>query len=325
METIALLAPLLAFAVVTVGALAIHGYVTGNRRLLQQRLAGYGRGAAAVAMPGGIRSDVLREQKMSDIPLLEQLLGQRNFATRMAEELASADIPLRVGEYLLLRWMCGVLLLVVTIALDVPLIVGLALGIVGFYLPKLHVGRRRTARRRQFEDQLVDALTMMSNSLKSGASFLQAMELVSQEMPSPIGAEFGQVVAEVGVGATPEDALTGLSERIQSYDLKLVVTAILVQRAVGGNLAEVLGNIAHTIRERMRILREVQVMTAQQRLSAAIVGAMPVFLLFAMSFTARSHVDTLLYTPSGRIMLALAFGLDMLGFITLRRLAKIDV
>jgi tight adherence protein B len=197
--------------------------------------------------------------------------------------------------------------------------------VLGFYLPRIYVGQRKQARLQRFNDQIVDALTMIANSMRSGTSFLQAFDLVAHELPAPISEEFGQVVAEVSVGATIEESLDNLTKRIDSYDLYLVVSAILVQRQAGGKLAEVLDQIGHTVRERIRILRQVQVLTAQERASAVLVGALPIILLVILLAINPSYHGPFLATTLGRLIMGVGFAFEVFGFIVMNRLAKIDV
>ena len=201
----------------------------------------------------------------------------------------------------------------------------LAAGAIGFMLPKLYVKQRNASRLRAFDDQLVDALSLMANALRSGSSFLQAMELISRELPSPIAEEFGQTVAEISVGAPVEEALSHLGRRVPSYDLYLAVTAIVIQRSVGGNLSEVLTNIAHTIRERVRILRDVQAKTAEQRISAYFLSALPLFMLGVISVVNPTYMTPMFHNPMGLMVLLGGFLLQGLGFLLLRKLSVIDV
>jgi tight adherence protein B len=230
-----------------------------------------------------------------------------------------------VGEYLLLRWLAAVGLFLIPFAFRMPWYLDLIFAIIGFYIPKVWVGQREKDRVKKIEDQLVDALTMMANSLRAGSSFLQAMEMVSKELPPPISQEFAQVLAEVSVGAPVDESLTDMSRRVRSYDVYLIITAMTIQRQVGGNLSEVLNNIAHTIRERQRLLRQVQVETAEQRVSAYILLALPVFMLFIISILNRTYIDTLLEPGVGRILLALALVLQIFGYFVMRRIADVKV
>jgi tight adherence protein B len=195
---------------------------------------------------------------------------------------------------------------------------------VGYFLPRLYVKQKEVSRVKAFEGQLVDALVMMSNALKSGSSFLQAIDLVAHEQPAPICEEFARVVAEANVGASVENSLLDISVRVRSYDLYLVVTAMLVQREVGGNLSEVLENIAHTIRERQRILNQVRVETAETRLSGYIIGVLPVFMLVVLMMINRNYASTLT-TGTGQFFLIIGGIMEVIGFYIIHRIVSIEV
>ena len=166
---------------------------------------------------------------------------------------------------------------------------------------------------------------MMANSMRSGSSFLQAIDLVAHELPAPIGEEFGQVVAEAGVGASIEETLHNLTERIKSYDLYMTVTAIMVQRQTGGSLSEVLDNISTTIRDRIRLLRQVQVLTAEQKLSGIVVGALPIFMVVVLQIITPSYYSDFLDSTIGRAMLGAAAVFQVAGFVAMHKISQIDV
>lgn len=314
-----------AFVVVSILGLALISMFGTSREKLQQRLVAYGEAAETVTPTTAKPDSVLKRRDYSNIPVLQRLLSATRFADDVAVNLAGAGVPLRVGEYLLLRWVSALGAYAIGTTLGLPWLFALPLAFVGFDAPTFYVNHRKQLRIRRFDDQLVDAITMMANALKAGSSFLQAMDLVSRELPRPLAEEFAQVVGEVNVGATLDDALERLCKRIKSYDLNLLVTAILIQRQTGGNPCEVLENIAYTIRERGRLLRQVQVLTAQQRLAAIVVGLLPLGLVVLLQLMSPSYYQPFLSATIGRILLGTAFCLELVGFVTLNRLAKLDV
>ena len=320
-----LAAPLAALVTVVLMVWGAYALATQERAAVRQRLGQYGLGGQASGSVAANASPLLKDRSMSGIGALDQALRGSSYADRVALDLARAAVPLRVGEYLLLRWLAAVTLFLLPYLFRMPWYLDLILAVIGFYLPKVWVGRRESARVQKINDQLVDALTMMSNSLRSGSSFLQAMELVAQELPPPVSQEFAQVLAEVGVGAPVDDSLADLARRVRSYDVYLITTAMIIQRTVGGNLSELLQNIAHTIRERQRLLRQVQAETAEQRFSAYILLALPTFMLFIISVLNRSYIDSLLEPGMGRILLGGAYILQIFGYFVMRRIANIKV
>ncbi len=324
--------PQVLIAVVVFVAVTLLVYAAANtwgaeRRFVMARLARHG-GATAVAAGGNVgtaAATLLADNEFSSFESFNRMLKKSGYAERVAHDLARAAVPLRVGEYLLIRWIVAVALCTISLmVLHLNVVVGVVLGVGGYFLPRFYVSRKEKSRIHKFEEQMVDALVMMANALKSGSSFLQAMDLVAHEQPAPICQEFARVVAEANVGASIENSLLDVSLRVRSYDLYLVVTAMLVQREVGGNLSEVLENIAHTIRERQRILRQVTVETAETRLSGYIVGALPIFMLFVMTMISPSYISVLL-TGFGQIFLVAGGVMEVLGFYVISRIVDIEV
>lgn len=198
-------------------------------------------------------------------------------------------------------------------------------GLLGLLLPRVWRQRKLRARRKAFDAQIPDALALISNSLKAGYGLLQAMEMVGQEMHPPIAPEFVRTLAEIRVGASTEDALAALAARVGSEDMDLVVTAFLIQRQVGGNLAEVLDKIAFTIRERIRIRGEVRTLTAQGRLSGLIIGVLPLGIGLFLAAVNPEYVMTLFRHPLGQMMLVMAVGAEAVGVLFIKKIIAIDI
>lgn len=243
----------------------------------------------------------------------------------LARRLRRAGLPWRVEEFLTLQ--------AVSAAAGGGLLVlvghkwawGIAGALAGWFAPQLYVQARQARRLARCAADLPAALSMMSNALKAGHSFLQAAETVATELDSPLAEEFGQMVHEIRLNVSTEDALANLVDRVRSDDLDLVVTAVLIQRQVGGNLAQLLDQIAHTIRERVRIQGEVRVLTSQGRLSGWIVGALPVALLVLVSMMNPDYLTPLFHTGLGRAMLAGAATMEAIGALLIYRIVRIEV
>jgi tight adherence protein B len=326
LELVPLIAPVAVFlAIVLFGAGA---YRTANHGglVVRKRLAAFAPAASgALAMPSIEGVALLKRENFSSIRGLDRLLHRNNLGTRISLELARAALPLRVGEYFLLRWLAGLgLLLLVSRAAQSPLI-GVVAGVGGYFVPVLYVRWRQTKRLRDFDDQLVDALTLIANALKSGYSFLQGVEAIAREMPAPIGVEFEQALREIRVGGAVEESLMAISERVRSVDFEMVVTAMVIQRQVGGNLTEILTGIAHTVRERHRILREVRVLTSQERMSGFVIAALPVFLVVMLSVVSPGYIVGMWADPVGKIILGASFVMEVLGLIVIRKIVEIEV
>ena len=325
----------LAIPALTFGAVSSAGYAIfqfgGRSRELSSRIDMFtGRGAAPAATSsseGGASPDVslLREQKYSNWALLDQMIASRSWAERDAAELTRAHVPLRVGEFMMIRVVLALALATVGFILMKNAFLALPLAVPGFFLPLLWIKHLQAKRKRKFDDQLVDAVQLLASTLKSGYSFLQGMEAISREMPAPISEEFDLLVKEIGVGARADEALLRLIDRVRSADLELIVTAIMIQRTVGGELAGILENIARTVRERQKIMRDMQTLTAQQRWSGYIIGALPIFLLAVISWVNPSYSGELLYTLHGRVMLGAATIMELIGFVMIRKIMAIEV
>lgn len=185
--------------------------------------------------------------------------------------------------------------------------------------------KKQKQRQDAFLKQIVDALTLMCSSLRAGYSFIQAMETVAKEMPAPIGEEFGQAVHEMSLGVTVEESLSAMVNRVELEDLELLVTAVLVQRQVGGNLAEVLEKIAHTIRERIRIQGEIRTLTAQGRISGWVVGLLPMGLALMISMVNPGYMSLLVTRPIGWFLLGFGLVNQLIGVMIIRKIIQIEV
>ncbi len=250
--------------------------------------------------------------------------ADKKFSTKVQRDLARANLKLRVSEYYYIRFGMALGLGLVLGVLRDPLS-GLVGAILGYMLPRFYVGRRIGGRLGAFNKQLADTITLLSNSLRAGSSFLQSIELVSRETPSPMGEEMGRVVREVNLGLGMEEALANLVRRIRSDDLDLMVTAIGVQQQVGGNLAEILDTIAFTIRERVRIKGDINTLTAQGRVSGYLVAFLPIALGAALNAINPAFMQPLFTQTIGRILIAVGAVMMTIGFLAIRKITDIKV
>jgi len=250
--------------------------------------------------------------------------ADKKFSTKVQRDLARANLKLRVAEYYYIRIGTALGLGLVLGLLRDPLS-GLVGAILGYFLPRIYVGRRIGGRLGAFNKQLADTITLLSNSLRAGSSFLQSIELVSRETPSPMGEEMGRVVREVNLGLGMEEALSNLVRRIRSDDLDLMVTAIGVQQQVGGNLAEILDTIAFTIRERVRIKGEINTLTAQGRYSGYLVAFLPIGIMITLNFINPEFMQPLFTQLLGQILLGVGAVMMIIGFIAIQKITNIKV
>jgi len=263
---------------------------------------------------------------------MNRRVASSSMGDRVARELARADLKFKVVEYYALIFMSSVAVGAIAYLIQ-PFVASLVIGgVVGFFIPRFYVKRQQTVRLNKFNDQLADMLNLMVNGLRAGYSTMQAMEAVSRELPAPISDEFRRVVQEMQIGISMEKAMENLLRRIPSEDLDFVVTAINVQREVGGNLAEILDTISFTIRERVRIKGEIRIMTAQVRTSGAVLSLIPVFLGIALWFISPEYIGTFFEaTPStpqplcGIVAVGTIVGMIIAGYFVMQKIADIEV
>jgi tight adherence protein B len=259
------------------------------------------------------------------LELAGRLFTARKVATKVETELARADIPLKGEEFLglvLISTVGGGLFFALVSG---SVLFGLIAAALGGYLPYFGLKAAKLKRLAKFNGQIGDALVIMANSLRSGFSFLQAMDMVRKEIPNPIAKEFGVTLQEMTWGTHTEEALNNMVTRVCSEDLELVVTAVLIQRQVGGNLAEVLDNIAGTIRERIRIKGEIRTLTAQGRISGLIIGLLPIVLTTIIYLLNPEYIKLLFTNKAGLIMVFYAIMSQILGLAIIKKIVNIPV
>lgn len=268
------------------------------------------------------------ESKKRDPKLMLTKLGRlapRRWSQGLDIELIQGNVPLRGAEFLALQWIFVVLFFLTGLVLTHEIYGALILSVVGWIIPRMWLRYAQKKKRRQFNNQLADALLVLANSLKAGFSLLQAMEMVSQEMSNPISGEFQLALKEMIYGTATETALIHLSERVGSDVLDLLVTAMLIQRQAGGNLAEVLLNIHETIQNRLRVQQEIKTLTAQGRMSGYIIAALPFGIAAGLSIINPNYLSILFANQIGMVMLAGGLVSQFIGFIIIRKIVTIEV
>ena len=333
--------PLIVAAVASLAVLVIAiGVAMSGRSGISDRLERYaaGRptsGPGSAAGSGGVADLIAQSQALAS---LNKAVEGRDFWANIARDIARADLHLKPSEFLAI-WagsIVGVPALMFLLSAFLPALrnpLFLLIGIViGFFIPRFWLARRRNGRLGAFNKQLPDTITLIANALRAGSSFLQAVELVVRETRPPISIEFARVIREVNLGLPFEQALENMVRRVRSDDLELMATAISIQHQVGGNLAEILDSIAYTIRERIRIKGEIRTLTAQQRLSGYVVAGLPIGLAGFLFVAAPGFMDpmfdsraSLIGLPAGVIVLALGGVMMFIGFMLIRKIVDIEV
>ena len=306
--------------------LLVYQLATAQQRQVAARLEQMARGEQVVVA----KTSAYQEEEPTGIRRLLRSFGRYLESPRwdlsLEMRMLRAGLPLRSGEFIVLCFASATLLAMLFLLLGGgQLVAGVTGAVAGFFFPFILVNMKIARRMKAFNSQLGDALILIANSLRTGYSFMQASDMVAQEMRPPISSEFSRAVKEMNLGVTIEDALGNLGKRINSEDLDLVLTAVLIQRQVGGNLSEVLDNIARTIRERVRIRGEIRTLTAQGRISGIIVSLLPVVLGLVIYLLNPEYVKLLFVHPVGKIMLGVAGLGQVIGIIVIRRIVDIEV
>jgi tight adherence protein B len=272
--------------------------------------------------------EFLRIRSYSDLPGLSAILSQFRGSEKAAVELERAGIPLRVGEYYMIRWGLALAFFVAPLLFNrsaFGLLFAVILAVVGYMLPARHVAGKKKARFKKINAQLVELLGLVSNSLKSGYALMQSFEFAADQMQPPLATELKRMLRETGLGRSAEDAILDMGSRINSPDLDMVIMAINIQRSVGGNLGEILNNVSFTMRERERIRGEIRTLTAQQRMTGIVIGGLPIFVGGLFMLINPDYMTLLFTETAGRAMLVIAVALEGAGVLVMKRVLAIEV
>ncbi len=309
-------------------AVGIFANIRNQKSIEEERIGDY-----VISEPSEQTEQTIKKERATIVTdWLTKRVEKSTYGDKIAKELAQANLKFKPGEYL------GA---IVVSSLGVGIFAyflgsgsfgfGLIGAVGGIFIPGIYVNNQKSRRLIKFNEQLGDMLGLMVNGLRAGYSTLQAMESISKELPAPISEEFRRVVQEIQLGVTTEKALDNLLRRIPSDDLDLVITAMNVQREVGGNLAEILDTISHTIRERVKLKGEIRVLTAQMRISGIFISVLPIGLTLVLYTINREYIMTLFAPennspfPCGYAALGTAAFLIAAGYLIMQKIAKIDV
>lgn len=247
----------------------------------------------------------------------------RKWAKQLDSELQNSGVSLTGGEFIILQSFLLVLFSLFGLALSSLSTLAILLPLLSIILPRLYINRAKNQKLRQFNNQLADVLLTLANSLKAGFSLFQAMEMASHEMPDPISSEIRLTLKEMTYGESTETALVNFTHRVKSRDLDLMVTAILIQRQIGGNLAEILIAIHGTIQERLHLQGEVKSLTAQGRLSGIIIGCLPILIGMVISILQPNYLAVLFNSTIGMIMITAGLISQVIGFLAINKIVNI--
>lgn len=271
------------------------------------------------------RVSLLKDQRWSSIGVVNDLLGRISFVSKIALMMRQAGLNKRVGEVFLYIPLLGSLGMLAGLLFASSPMSGALFAAIGAALPMLVVKRLRKKRMNTFSEQLPDALDLVRSALQAGHSFITALKVVAEEFPSPIAEELDTVAEEMRLGLPLRDALLGLQGRVDDPNVPVLVVGVLVSNETGGNLAEVLDNVAHTVRERFKLLRDVQVMTAQGRLSGLLLTSLPFMVAGVMLAAAPGYLDPLIETKTGHYMVGYCLVSILCGHLWIQKIVRIKV
>jgi tight adherence protein B len=321
-------AAILAFAVFMVVAVAafmvgsIFDQRSAQARLIKERLASE-RKAPERAPEEELA--LLRDEQLSQIPALDNLLRRSERISALQKVLAQAGINIRAGNFLALSGLVGVVLAVGVLIASKRFEfawVGLLAGLV---LPYSYASYKRGKRFEKFEELFPEAIDTLARAVRAGHAFTTALEMITNEVSEPVSGEFRQLFEEQKFGMPVRDALINLTERMPLVDVKFFVTAVMLQRETGGNLAEILDNLSYVIRERFKIQRQVRVYTAQGRLTMALLMGMPPIIVVVMLTLNPSFIKPLFSDPIGHTLLVAGITLQTVGYFVIRKIIRIQV
>jgi tight adherence protein B len=309
------------FLVLGAYLVATHGS-DSKRDRLQKRLSD---ALMHSAHTDDIEVVLARNELMSEIPIINRALVELQAALQLKRMLDQADLHITPSRLIMFAGMAGVLGAMAAAVLTVSYILIPLAGLVAASLPFVHVWWKRKKRFNAFLEHLPDALDLMSRGLSAGHAFSEAMQMVSAEMPEPIAGEFRKTYEEQNLGLSLKLALENLTQRIPLLDLRMVVTAVLIQRETGGNLAEILEKVAHTIRERFRIMGDLKTLTTSSRMSAWLLCGLPIFVTIVITFQNPEYMSILWKDRRGHYLIAVAMFLQVTGMLIVRRILNIKI
>ena len=268
---------------------------------------------------------LLRDEQFSKIPAFDTLLRRSERVSAIQDALLQAGMKFRAGNFLLLCVLCGVVAGLATVLYTRNPAIAWAALIIGGFLPYSVVSYRRQKRFERFEELFPEAIDTLARAVRAGHAFTTAIEMIFNEIAEPLATEFRKLFEEQKFGMPVRDALMNLTERVPLVDVKFFVTAVMLQRETGGNLAEILDNLSYVIRERFKIQRQVRVHTAQGRLTMALLMAMPPTVVTILLVFSPDFVRPLFYDPIGHALLVLSIALQTVGYFVIRKIIKIQV
>jgi tight adherence protein B len=314
----------LAFVAVTIAVFVVMSLLderNAQARVLRDRLS-------AVQKPADQPTPevaLLRDEVMSRIPAFDTFLRRSERVSLLQKMLAQGNLDVRAGNFLMLCAAVALIFAVVGFVAGGNLLFGWAGGLLGFFIPYAYASHMRTKRFAKFEEKFPEAIDTLARAVRAGHAFTTALEMIANEVAEPVAGEFRQLYEEQKFGLPVRDALLNLADRVPLVDIKFFVTAVMLQRETGGNLAEILDNLSYVIRERFKILRQVRVHTAQGRLTMVLLMALPPTIVLIMQILNPGFIRPLFTDPIGHALIVGGITLQTLGYFFIRRIIRIQV
>jgi len=269
---------------------------------------------------------LLRDEMLSEIPAFDSLLRRSERVSALQKLLSQADLKIRAGNFILMCLACGVIISVIVYSASNKILIFAWVGfLLGCFIPYSYASYARTKRFNEFEELFPEAIDTLARAVRAGHAFTTALEMIADEISEPVATEFRKLFEEQKFGLPVREALTNLVDRVPLVDVKFFVTAVMLQRETGGNLAEILDNLSYVIRERFKILRQVRVYTAQGRLTMLLLMGMPPIIIMGMMFMNPSFIRPLFTDPIGHAMLVIGICLQTVGYFVIRKIIRIQV
>lgn len=269
--------------------------------------------------------DFLRKKVLSEVPFLNAFLQRSPLAAGLALLVKQANAKLPLGFFVLLTPVLGLTAYVITSHVIKVFFFSVLVGILFGILPYLYLQMKKKRRMQKFETQIPDGLELIARALRAGHAFTSGMKLAADELGDPFGAEFQETIDEINFGVSVADALRNLVKRVDCPDLKFFVIAANIQRETGGNLAEIIENIARVIRERFKLYGKIKILSAETRLSAVIMSILPFVVVIILSITNPDYLTVLFSAPGGKTIVAVAGVMMAIGIFIINKMAKIKV
>jgi tight adherence protein B len=320
--TLIALVVFLVVAALAFGAFSLIDQRNARARLIKDRLQNE-RKAPELAAEEELA--LLRDEQLSRIPVIDNLLRRSARVSDMQKMLSQAGMDARAGNFLGISAVCGVAATIIVYVLSGRVEVAWIALLIGFVLPYSYVSFKRGKRFERFEELFPEAIDTLARAVRAGHAFTTALEMITNEIAEPIASEFRQLYEEQKFGMPVRDALMNLTDRVPLVDVKFFVTAVMLQRETGGNLAEILDNLSYVIRERFKIQRQVRVYTAQGRLTMALLMGMPPIIVAVMLLLNPAFIRPLFSDPIGHTLLVAGITLQTIGYFVIRKIIRIQV